>query len=236
MAMRMEPEEATVEAPQPKPLAEPESPRGGCCQPGGTCGPPIHPRQDLASDGTVAILRVPFSDTGFCSTSAPFSANNMTTCPSQIKQAGVTDGEWNEWVEKLKDQVNALKPARCGFKHWTQNVTVVLTLLLAGPLVCAKRKTTFMAWDAAFREWQRDFNQQVLEPKGIFCKSQSMCWVRRGFRANTTRTHRRCHRWVAFAFGDDAIQRLKSLPHLEGNIENFGCCNGIDENECCMHP
>ena len=73
----------------------------------------------------------------------------------------------------------------------------------------------------------------MLEPKGSFCKTQSLCWVTRGSEGEK---QRHFHRWLAVAITPAAIAQLKSEPHLMGDIEECTCCGGINEHECCMHP
>ncbi|EOD08918.1 hypothetical protein EMIHUDRAFT_124914 [Emiliania huxleyi CCMP1516] len=218
--------------PQPRPTAEYEGPRGGCCEPGGCCGPPTPPTQDIGPDGHVSILRVKYTDADCCSHSLPFKAEFMNACPPQLRQAGVTDGEWAHWAGRLYKEVNLIKPQKCSFICWASLVVMLATLCLIAPLCCAEHRKTIMAWDAAFRSWQAEFNAQVLQPKGIFCKSQSLCWVTRGPKGEKQRHY---HRWIAFAFSADAVGNLMHQPHLMGDIES-GCCGGPNEFECCMHP
>ena len=74
------------------------------------------------------------------------------------------------------------------------------------------------ALDAALRKWQGEFNADVLEPKGIFCMSQSNCSIRTETQESETSTTYPCFRWIAFAFGANAVQALKDEPHLFGHI------------------
>ena len=73
---------------------------------------------------------------------------------------------------------------------------------------------------------------QVLEPKGAFCKTQSLCWVTHGPKGEK---QRHFERWLAVAVSQEGIQQLKSEPHLFGDIES-GCCGGVNEHDCCIHP
>ena len=217
------------------------NPKPGCCEPGGCCNPQP-PRQQLNYDGTVAILRVPYRDTACCEKSKPFNDQDMATVPSQLVQAGVTEGEWALWTDKLYREVNMLKKPKCTVECVCALTLAVATLFTICPLLCAAAKKETLIWDAAvscgalsnarrplplqpapphapshravrdpishtlwrgvplrqFREWQTAFNQQVLMPKNVFCKSQSLCWVTRGPKGEKQRHY---HRWIAFAFG-----------------------------------
>lgn len=202
----------------------------GCCDPGGCCNP-APPRQQLNADGSVSILRVPYVIQQCCSHSQPWGAKDLLV-PSQLGQAGVSESEWAQWSQQLYTQVNMIKDPPCpGCAICI--VCSIGTLGLAVPFMCAAGKTSVLKWDAAFRQWQADFNAQVLQPKGIFCKSQSLCWVTRGPKGEKQRHY---HRWIAFAFGPDACMSLQNQPHLQGDIEDHTCCNGFNEHVLCMHP
>ena len=94
------------------------------------------------------------------------------------------------------------------------------------------------ALDAELRKWQAEFNAEVLQPKGIFCMSQSNCStttetrvrVENGVPVPYTVVIYHCFRWIAFAFGANAVQALKDEPHLFGYIWEGDCCNPNGEH------
>ena len=153
--------------------------------------------------------------------------------PSELEPLGVTEREWADAVERLRKDVNSLRPGFYTAPCCLYTMLSIFTLCLICPWMCAKQKKNIMAWDTAFRAWQAWFNETVLVPKGGFCKSQSLCYVTYG---NNGEKQRHFVRWLAVAFQPEAANVLKSQPHLLGDVDNRGCCNGVNESECCMHP
>ncbi len=92
-------------------------------------------------------------------------------------------------------------------------------------------------WSAAFREWQDQFNRQILENCGIFVKTQSRCdAVYVSDQKGGTRKERHIEQWLAFALTPEEVAKLKNEPHVVGDIQDCGCCGGANESELCMHP
>ena len=104
--------------------------------------------------------------------------------------------------------------------------------------MCEKLRLAVEKQDDALRQWQATFNEKILQPKGIFLKSQSCCWFNIWEDGKGGKVKVRSYlRWFAFAFGPAATRNLKMQPHLHGDIELPSClCGGPDESVCCCHP
>ncbi len=89
-----------------------------------------------------------------------------------------------------------------------------------------------MAWNAKLVEWQNRFNEKELKSLGMYIKTQSRCDVHYDDKGK----HRSIECWLAFALTPEESEKLKNEPHLFGDTENATCCNGVNEEECCMHP
>jgi hypothetical protein len=205
----------------------------GCGDMGGCCNPAPPPEQ-LDAEGNVALIRLQYNVQNSCGKSAPFSSKHMPpNIPSELAQFGVSEHEWTSAIKRLEADVQSLRSGHCTAGCCAGLCLGILSLGLLCPVFSAMHKKKVMAWDAAFRTWQADFNDQVLVPKGGFCKTQSLCWVTSG---SNGEKHRHYTCWVAFALQPHAASHLKAEPHLFGDIEDHACCNGVAEAECCMHP
>ena len=88
------------------------------------------------------------------------------------------------------------------------------TLGLCFPRLCKARNLQVRAWDQLFRTWIGAFNSKVLEPKGIFLKSQSVSWKAQ---LGDNGESREYPRWLSFAFGPAARGE-----EVEGAIGEIG--------------
>ena len=109
-------------------------------------------------------------------------------------------------------------------------------LLIPCYCVCKAIAKENREWDKAFRAWQDDFNNQILQNCGIFVKTQSRCDAVYISEQGRTRKERHIERWLAFALTPEEVAKLKAEPHEVGDIEDCKCCGGSDEHELCMHP
>lgn len=220
--------------PLPPPIRpDMDAKKPGCFEQGGCCNP-APPSEQLDAEGNVALIRLTYKIEDACGKSEPFSGKHMPpNIPSQLAQFGVSEHEWASAIKRLEADVQSLRSGACTAGCWAGACLSILSLGILCPVFCAMRKKKVVAWDAAFRAWQADFNDKVLVPKGGFCKSQSLCWVTYGPKGEKQRHHAR---WVAIALQPHAVTHLRAEPHLFGDIENHSCCNGVNEGELCIHP
>lgn len=137
----------------------------GCCEPGGCCDPAPPPEQ-LDADGNVALIRLKYKIEDACGKARPFSSKHMPpNMPHQLAQFGISEQEWASAIQRLEADVQSLRSGQCSSACLAGVCLSFLSLGLLCPVLCAQHKKDTMAWDAAFRRWQADFNHNVLEPK-----------------------------------------------------------------------
>ena len=141
---------------------------GQCCRPGGPCGPPLPPRQQLEADGTISVLRITYYSEECCGPSRPFKVRDMPpNIPGPLRELGVTESEWSRFVSRLEAEVQPMRDGKCGVKCWCGLLTGLFTLCLACPIMCRMDREHIMAWDSLLLKWQADFNAQVgVRPAG----------------------------------------------------------------------
>lgn len=154
--------------------------------------------------------------------------------PVELEDAGLTQEEWNTWIQKLTE-IQHLK--------WTKSCTqcgsslMLSVWFLIVPFSVFIRREGMMnkKWSDALLQWQKDFNEQCLKRHGIYCKTQSYGYPK---------SCNECmvigdgvfDRWIAFAVTPSAIERLKREPHIFGRAANWRCCCHVPDSELCMHP
>lgn len=178
-------------------------------------------------DDTAVRINLSYSCFGCQKCPPPFTdKEDNEKVPAILLEKGLKVSQWQSEVENLWG-INR--------DRWTCCSTFRIFLL--GMFTCClynsyslKRKQS-IAIDVRLQNWQRLFNEK-LEPLGIFCKTKSHC--------NAVYTkdgkQRYYYRWISFALTPTEIEKLKSEPHLTGDIENGTCCTCTDETDMCMHP
>ena len=124
-----------------------------------------------------------------------------------------------------------------GMTAYSNEASFILTCLFPCVLIpklfpASQRKEfeRYKNWDDALRKWQADFNKEVLEPKGMFIKSQSK-----------TRAHggdEQKERWFSIALNNEEATKLKAEEHILGAAYPIGVCvsSGMHEKDFCCHP
>eukprot|EP00762_Andalucia_godoyi_P008353 ANDGO_07380.mRNA.1 hypothetical protein EMIHUDRAFT_124914 len=199
--------------------------RSGCCCARGGCCRQAPPKVLVYANGELKRVNVLYKAVGCFSNSGTGLEPQI---PDELFENGLTPEVFEEWAAKLED-IRAIRVSGCG------QLARCMLFLVALPCFCrrecGKMRANIEEWDSAFRNWQSDFNTEVLEALGMFVKTQSKCDVfydRNG-------KHRIVERWLAFAMNPTDAEILRAEPHLAGDIES-GCCGGPNEHELCMHP
>jgi hypothetical protein len=196
----------------------------GCCDRGGCCRQ-IPSKIICDQDGQVIRVNLMFYPTR-CFKQSEGIVDNI---PEELLKAGLTLDEVDEWfVRKLKNVGRKRNP--CCWDACSCIGAFAFFCFL--PCACKRWRTYIENWNHDLIEWQVEFNEQVLSKKNMFVKTQSNCEVS----YDKNGKHRHIERWISIAVTADEVQRLKSEPHLYGDIENWGCCGGVDEDQLCMHP
>lgn len=95
-------------------------------------------------------------------------------------------------------------------------------------------------WNEKLTKWENDFNKEVLKPKGMFMKLQSVCaWgtVHNVEYGNSDVPEQfLAERWFAFAFTQEESEKLQREPHMKG-FDNDGKWSKVDKSTpFACHP
>lgn len=178
-------------------------------------------------------LSISYYIRGWTTTCDPFDDELMRNVPVKLAEKGVSQGEWTEFVQKLK-AINATQHSAC---YEISCGILCLPFYMMLPCICCPiLRRDMMAFDTQLREWQSEFNTRVLEPKGIFCKTQSICFAYHESKPDgSTEKRRFTERWISFALSAQEAALLREEPHVTGDIESWSCLGGVNEQELCMH-
>jgi len=201
----------------------------GCCAPCG-CGPEVPNTTVKTKDGSILRYNFVYRVEHCFGASPGLEKKHLDQVPEEIAKKGLQPHQWTEYTSQLRG-INAIESS-IGCCPVVLCCILTLPTLFCCCYLCKMHNADVLKWDQAFREWQAKFNM-ILEPLGMFVKSQSMCYVTRGSKGEK---QRHFHRWLAFALTPPQVEKLKAEPHLSGDIEDMECCGGIDEGKLCMHP
>lgn len=212
---------------QPRSKSELATTNTNCCG----CANPMPARLQKEGEEDVKI-HLKFSIEGCFTSTNPFEDDDMKFTPYQLFNRGVTDNEWKDHVQRLC-RVNNMRNGCC--TYCISGLVVLLVLPFCLPYYCKNDASKIKLWDNELRKWQNDFNEECLIGLGMFCKTQSFCWV-----TTTEKGEKERHfeRWIAFALTPEHSERLKNEPHLSGDIDDYcaNCCGAYPESKCCVHP
>ena len=106
------------------------------------------------------------------------------------------------------------------------------------PGYCRQYIKEIKTWDKLMREWQDDFNREVLRPRGMFIKTQSHC-VRTSGAGPDDPGSRSVSRWFAIALTEEDSVKLQGEPHITGSTDHVlgmvTCISDLHERDLCMH-
>ncbi len=203
----------------------------GCCERGGCCRQaPQKLVHTAGEDGRIVRVNLLYEPSGCYSNSGNGLADEP---PDELFINGFRRDSFDDWIGRL-EAMRSLR-STCCFDCWCISCLICLPCFI--PCFCSKGKKSIEAWDASFRAWQDGFNTQILGNCGMFVKTQSKCdviFVPDG--KGGVRKQRYIERWLAFALTPEEVAKLKSEPHMVGDIENCSCCGGVNESDLCMHP
>eukprot|EP00747_Dinoflagellata_sp_TGD_P180322 gnl/TRDRNA2_/TRDRNA2_32576_c0_seq1.p1 gnl/TRDRNA2_/TRDRNA2_32576_c0~~gnl/TRDRNA2_/TRDRNA2_32576_c0_seq1.p1 ORF type:complete len:247 (+),score=50.87 gnl/TRDRNA2_/TRDRNA2_32576_c0_seq1:49-789(+) len=198
-----------------------------CCKQGGCCSQA--PPREVIENGRVIRLNVLFNTgPGLFGRSRFFSDKDCEDVPFYLKKKGLSMQQWQQACNELMQ----VDPYQVPFIFFPLMIPVFLLIALCWFCLAPLIKKKDLQKDKILREWQAKFNK-VLEPLGIFCKTQSNCVERISSKGDKDRY---IERWVAFSLDVEDAKRLKLEPHVQGKTENSSCCGGTNEADLCMHP
>ncbi|GMH90340.1 hypothetical protein TrVE_jg12263 [Triparma verrucosa] len=154
--------------------------------------------------------------------------------PADILAKGVSQAEWDEYVNnrfvKVSKQIGCLNTQKgC--------TACCLPMIIPGLscVVCSVCKRQGDSYDGAMRDWQQGFNTEVLERRGVYCKTQSKAEKVVDMTGQKS-DNAKVMRWVAFAFTEEGVESLKDDPHVDGKLPSYKGCCGFDTSEYVIHP
>lgn len=196
----------------------------GCCCGRGGCWRQAPPKLVMLDEESVSRVNLLFSVQGCFSNAGRGIYDDP---PPELFAVGLRIQDFDERIARL-DSIRKMRRSCCGD---CMSFVGVCLLPCFWRSRCVRRRHEIEAWDHELRAWQRDFNREVLQPLGMFVKTQSRCDVMQ----DRNGRHRRIERWLAFSLTPDDSAVLESEPHLFGDIEG-PCCGGYDEHDVCVHP
>ena len=195
--------------------------RGGCCN-------SLPSKIICNSDQQPIRINLRFSPAG-C-----FSKSNGIDdkIPEELLKAGLSLEEVEEWLIKRLAAVNKHRNPVCWDMLFFTFCWIPFFCFL--PCFCRQARDEIYRWNDELQKWQDEFNQTVLVDRGLFVKTKSHCSV--SYDSENHNKSRDIERWIAIALNSIESERLRSEPHLSGDVENHEYCNGYDESKLCMHP
>jgi len=97
--------------------------------------------------------------------------------------------------------------------------------------------TNASRWNKELKEWQDNFNREVLMPKGMLIKLQSLCMYVALDDPHGNYTYQYAtERWFAIAFTKEESEKLQSEPHIRGFTNDNKWCELDEANPFVCHP
>mmetsp|Transcript_18210 Transcript_18210/g.28259 ORF Transcript_18210/g.28259 Transcript_18210/m.28259 type:complete len:105 (-) Transcript_18210:220-534(-) len=88
----------------------------------------------------------------------------------------------------------------------------------SGIAACMQKQCGPQNYYSSLFQWQRDFNAEVLEPRGMLCKTKAYAFM---IHTGDGKQQRVVVKWISIAFSPDEVAALKVEPHVSGAV---GCC------------
>ena len=188
------------------------SERGGCCN--------QYPAQVVVTqDGAVQRVNLIVRAQACCSNA---DTGVVDSVPPELSSF-LAQPDAQRFISELRD-IGQLRSTAC-FEG--SRGLVCLFLPCMWPWLWGRIATEVKRWNDALLDWQRRFNAEVLQPRGMLVKTQS--------HAVQGSKSRHVESWIAFAMNPTESARLANEPHLTGDIKH-GDCGGMDETDLVLLP
>jgi hypothetical protein len=150
-----------------------------------------------------------------CGVGSGLQLGDTDSVPAMLAAQGVTAAEWHRFADKLRTEVQPLSTSICC------QVAAWMTVI-GGFCICARTSS----YQQALAAWTKELNTTVLEPKGMFAKTQTS-EVSDGKNSQEVS-------WLAVAIGKPEVEALKG----EAVFFTPKCCKS-DEHKphpcaCCF--
>lgn len=179
-------------------------------------------KEETDSNGNLIRLRLAYSIS-----MEPYAPDEMVKVPAALEKKGVTEEEWRKW----RNILIGINKVRLGLHK--KLFSDILSQL--NPFNWFEDKSVSI-WNKQLLRWQYEFNVQVLEPKGILCKTKSHSWSSQvpvyGENSDHVidmRTERQYRREIHFSLTNDDHKSLRLEPFLTGEVY-------LREKFYVMHP
>ncbi|EGD82551.1 hypothetical protein PTSG_03203 [Salpingoeca rosetta] len=161
-------------------------------------------------------LIFPFFKTRWCSTRNAL-ADNMLQVPEELARHGVTQDDWQLWMDKLETNVQPKSTSMC-------SCIFGIAFLLPIPILVVRQRR----YQRAVKQWLDGFNKEVFQPLGLYATTQTGV-----VQINRSREE---ISWLAVATTHDEADNLMQEPHMwyynmvTGRLDDISdsCCS------CCV--
>jgi hypothetical protein len=136
---------------------------------------------------------IQFEPTATCSGGSGFVEQDRLRAPPRLAALGITDTEWRRFTEKLESDV---QPHTLG----VLSQFLLVVLFIASPLICIRDSR----YQAALGHWVNELNEQLLRPRGLFGKFQTV-------QVYSDKYHEE-QSWLAIALTADDAEQLRAEP------------------------
>eukprot|EP00657_Telonema_sp_P-1_P008116 TRINITY_DN28715_c0_g1_i1.p1 TRINITY_DN28715_c0_g1~~TRINITY_DN28715_c0_g1_i1.p1 ORF type:complete len:211 (-),score=47.28 TRINITY_DN28715_c0_g1_i1:138-770(-) len=185
------------------------------------CGKCCNKTKTMRPDSTSTLAILPFFPRRCCSVGPGMNDDDLDTPPASLEAAGLTRADWIRYMDKLQE-VQAKTSSLCC-------LATACIFSFGGSGCCCRVQASYQN---ALREWQDEFNNEVLSKINMFCKTQTHVY---GYLASNGRgMHRNEIRssWLAVAVGAEAIQALQ-VSTGSADCDGHFFESGIRGRNCC---
>jgi hypothetical protein len=179
-----------------------------------------------------------YHNCGCCGFHKGYNSKELERVLEELGKKGIDPGLVEGWFAHRKFLEAQRRTRKCCPDAIFGLATLFIPIFWpAIPFLCRQHARDIKEWDKWMREWQDDFNKEVLMPRGMFIKSQSRCVVRirRGKDGRQKKT-RHIEKWFTIAMTEEQATKLKQEPHIQGDTQPVACCvSDLHESELCMH-
>jgi hypothetical protein len=159
----------------------------------------------------------------FCGTPAVLDEKALTVCPEQVLTKGVTQTQWMDGMSEFQKSVQAHTTSITAFAFLVISVVGIPYIIIRNNRLQTNALSSL-----------KQFNEEVLEPKGLFIKPQKSVF-NPGGRAQVEVA------WLSVALTPDEAHSLKGEEHVFAYMPlagehwaNDSCCKCM--NVCCGVP
>jgi len=153
---------------------------------------------------TQDIAIIPFYRNQWTSAGHGINDKDLFIPPESLQALGLTVEIWARQMDELQRVQQMQMP------KWKKATAIVCTLGFAA----LSKKVRGVDYQNALKDWQAEFNHDVLEPLGLHCKTQSHIHGFMFWNGQCMQYSEIVSSWFAIAVGSEAVAALKQQDHL----------------------